>query len=183
MLGPEQLAWIKNELVRSDATWKIVASSVPLVAPTTGVSAALLGRDGWANGSGPEILARTGFERELLDLLHHLDAQRVKNLVFVGADIHQPLATRLTVDLDGDGVPLAFHEFIVGPFSAGLRLGPIELDPTLSPEILFTESGHFNFGHIQVDRAPAGRPRLIFENRGEDGAVRPGSRVELLGSG
>lgn len=179
MLGAKQRAWLTQRLVESTATWKIVASTVPLSAPTGGVAVPLFGRDGWARGSGPDPWSRTGFERELVDLIRHLDAARVQNVVFVGADLHQALAVRYETDLDGDGTSLVFHEFIVGPLSATPRREAPPLDPRLSPTLLFSEGGVHNFGAITVARGDDGRAQLTFEVRGVDGAVRPGSTVRL----
>jgi alkaline phosphatase D len=55
MLGQEQLAWLKDGLARSDATWKVIVSSVPMSIPTG--FPPTNGRDGWANFD-----QATGFE-------------------------------------------------------------------------------------------------------------------------
>ncbi len=179
MLGAEQLAWTKRELATSRATWKIVTTGVPLSAPTGGLAVPLFGRDGWASGAGPDAFARTGFERELLDLLGFLDDQRIENVVFLGADMHQALAIRYAIDLNGDGRTLRFHEFIAGPFSAVPRADVPALDPTLSPTLLYGEGGFFNFGYIRIERAPDGVPRLSFSVRDTEGTIRPASVLQL----
>jgi len=60
MLGPDQLAWLKQALVESDARWKVIVSSVPMSIPTGFPPEN--GRDGWANFD-----QSTGYERELLE--------------------------------------------------------------------------------------------------------------------
>lgn len=45
MLGSAQLSWLKEALVNSNATWKIVSSDVPMSIPT-GANASKFGRDG-----------------------------------------------------------------------------------------------------------------------------------------
>jgi alkaline phosphatase D len=57
MLGQEQLAWLKQGLATSKATWKVIVSSVPLSIPTG--FPPTNGRDGWANFD-----QQTGFARE-----------------------------------------------------------------------------------------------------------------------
>ena len=47
MLGREQLTWLKERLAASDATWKVIVSSVPMSIPTGFPAEG--GRDGWAN--------------------------------------------------------------------------------------------------------------------------------------
>ena len=61
MLGREQLVWLKERLKSSDATWKIIVSSVPMSIPTG--SPPEKGRDGWVNFD-----QHTGFEHELKDM-------------------------------------------------------------------------------------------------------------------
>ena len=50
MLGREQLTWLKESLAASDATWKVIVSSVPMSIPTGFPVSG--GRDGWANFTG-----------------------------------------------------------------------------------------------------------------------------------
>ena len=85
MLGPAQLAWLERALTRSRAVWKIVACDMPIgVVVTDGPSA----REAWANGD-PEPLGR---EHELAHLLAALQAQRVRNVVWITADVHYAAA-------------------------------------------------------------------------------------------
>jgi len=183
MLGVEQLQWLMRGLAESTATWKAVVSSVTLSVPTGGPGAAIFGRDGWANGSGGDIASRTGFERELLDLIRFLDENRIANVVFLAGDIHQAASIRYEIDANDDGRPLVFHEFVVGPLSATTRAGQNPpLDPTLNPTLLYGEGGFFNFGFIRVDPQPDGEALLTADVRGADGRQRPGSLVVLRSS-
>jgi alkaline phosphatase D len=123
MLGAAQLAWLKAAVATSDATWKVVVSSVPMSIPT-GFPAAN-GRDGWANFDQD-----TGFERELLDILASMHGAGVRNTVWITTDVHFAEAFRYT-PFDGFDV----HELISGPLSAGIF--PIAtFDDTLAPERL-----------------------------------------------
>lgn len=180
MLGADQLLWLMRGLGESTATWKVVASGVPLSAPTGGAAAHAFGRDGWANGEGWGFAAQTGFERELLQLVRFLDAHRVQNVVFIAADLHRPLIVRYTVDANGDGVPLVFDEIVAGPLSATPRDGPNpSLDPTLNPTIVYGEGGFFNFAYVRVRREADGQAYLVADVRDEDGQPRPGSALQL----
>jgi alkaline phosphatase D len=172
LLGRRQLRWLARGLRRSRATWKVVASDVPISVPT-GTFAGTLGRDGWANGGSP-----TGFERELGELLGLLDRYDVRNLVFVTADIHWATSIRYETDADGDGDLLRFHEFASGPLSA-LTLTPVPLDPTFGPVSLYAEGGILNFGYARIAREPDGRMHFLADVRGEDGLVRPVSSIDL----
>ncbi|BAS26695.1 alkaline phosphatase D family protein [Limnochorda pilosa] len=177
LLGPEQLAWLKEGLADSQATWKVVSSDVPLSAPT-GSNAAAFGRDAWANGTQDDFSAETGFERELMDLITFLDEQDVQNVVFVTTDVHFAATLRYEVDADGDGEALVFHELVSGPLNA-VRGEVPEFDPTLNPTVLYSEGQLFNFSYVRIDRAADGTFHLVADVRGEDGRPRPGSRVEL----
>ena len=130
LLGPTQLEWLKRGLARSNATWKVVASDMPL---------GLVVKDGptnfeaVANGdSGPPL----GRELEVAELLRFLRSERVKNVVWITGDVHyaaahhyQPEQARFT-DFD------PFWEFVAGPLHAG-TFGPAPLDPTFGPTLRF----------------------------------------------
>jgi alkaline phosphatase D len=81
MLGREQLTWLKESLVGSNATWKVIVSSVPMSIPT-GFPAAN-GRDGWANFD-----QTTGFEQELLDILRFMRRNGIANSIWITTDVH-----------------------------------------------------------------------------------------------
>lgn len=189
MLGSEQLQWLKQKLLTSSATWKVISSDVPISVPT-GSNASILGRDGWASGNETTItttnsFSKTGFERELQGLLKYLDYNNIKNIVFVTTDVHFPANIRYDIDANGDGDRLIFHELISGPLSA-IRFGmpgglPIpKLDTTFNPKLLYEEGGIFNFGYVKIQRTPEdNKVHLVAEVRSEDGLARPNSLLDL----
>ncbi len=181
LLGEPQLDWLLEGLARSDATWKIVSSDVPLSIPT-GYQADLYGRDAFADGNhpweAPTFAARTGFEAELRRLLHALDAGDVRNVVFVATDVHFAANLRYHLDVDGDGDLLLFHELVSGPLNAACTPVPSRLDPTFRPVTLYAEAGIFNFSYIRVERR-GDSVHLVADVRGAGGEVRFGSRLEL----
>jgi alkaline phosphatase D len=154
MLGKHQLSWLKDSLAASDATWKIIVTSVPLSIPTGHPPEN--GRDGWASGDG-----NTGFEQELLGLLRHLRDKHVRNIVFIATDVHFASAQRLRPFADSP--KFIVHEFVAGPLNAGL-FPRDELDPTLNPERLlyfgperqvetWREARQWmNYGFVDIDR-------------------------------
>jgi len=171
MLGAAQLDWLKEGLVASDATWKIISNDVPLSVPT-GSRADEFGRDAYANGD-----LDTGFESELLELVRYMDAKDVRNVVFIATDVHSAAQLRYERDYDGDGDRLLFHELIAGPLSAIKGPGPVPLDATLGPVMLYGEGALFNFGTIRVSSEHGAR--LSADVRDELGNVRPGSELVL----
>ncbi len=182
LLGEAQLDWLLEGLARSDATWKIVSSDVPLSVPT-GTQPDLYGHDAFADGNYPwgstGYGARTGFETELHRLLHTLDASDLRNVVFVATDVHFAANLRYHLDLDGDGDLLLFHELLSGPLNAGPAPIPSRLDPTFKPVTLYAEAGIFNFSYIRIERR-GDSVVLAADVRGAGGEVRFGSRLELV---
>ena len=142
MLGAEQLKWLLEGLRTSTATWKVIATSVPLSVPKGG-GVSVPGFDGWAGGPDG-----TGFERERQVIVDAILDAKMKNVVFLGGDIHWVQAN--VYDLNHDGAP-DFHEFVAGPLSARPgRLTPPS--PTLNPKNLINEGGYDNFGLVRVTK-------------------------------
>ena len=153
MLGREQLTWLKESLAASDATWKVIVSSVPMSIPT-GFPAVPNGRDGWANFD-----QTTGFEQELLDILRFMEQNGIVNNLWITTDVHFAEAFRYRPFPSNPG--FVVHELATGPLNAGIF--PIrDVDQTLNPEVLtffgeFVTSWDqakrfFNFGTLEVER-------------------------------
>lgn len=128
LLGTEQLQWLKRSLASSSATWKVIAAEMPLstYAPAWGL-------DNWTNGDGPPL----GRELELAEVLTFLKSEKIKNVVWLSADVHfaaaikfEPSRARFQ-DFD------PFWEFIAGPLHAGTFAPAEPLDPTFGPKMEF----------------------------------------------
>lgn len=171
MLGPEQITWLRSAYAQSDATWRIIVSSVPVATPTGYPPER--GHDGWANGEH-----QTGFERELLSILRHMhSASPERPPIWITTDVHFASVTQYRPFPEEDD-DFVFLETVVGPLSAGLFPNR-ELDPTLNPERLFFHGptdvssvetyeeavGWFNFGEIAIARDGDLSIR-IFDGRG-----------------
>jgi alkaline phosphatase D len=153
MLGREQLTWLKESLAASDATWKVIVSSVPMSIPT-GFPAVPNGRDGWANFD-----QTTGFEQELLDILRFMEQNGIVNNVWITTDVHFAEAFRYRPFPASPG--FVVHELATGPLNAGI-FPNTDRDPTLNPEVLtffgefvtsWEQAKHFfNFGTLEVER-------------------------------
>lgn len=155
-LGSAQVRWLKERLLRSRATWKVIASDMPigLIVGDSG------GRfEAVANGDGGPALGR---ELEIADLLRFIKQNRIKNVVWVTADVHyaaahyyDPARARFT-----DFAP--FWEFVAGPLNAG-TFGPGQFDNTFGPEAKFIgipkgmkanrspKDGYQFFGMVRID--------------------------------
>ena len=123
ILGEAQARWLVDALASSRATWKIVASDMPI---------GVLVPDGdtaWeavANGvPGPP----SGRESEIAGVLAGIRRRRVRNVVWVTADVHYTAAHHYAPERAAFTDFDPFWEFVSGPLHAG-AFGPNELDPT-----------------------------------------------------
>lgn len=155
MLGKEQLAWLKENLKNSDATWKFIASTVKLSFPSDCPEAC----DSWANGASP-----TGFERELLEISEFIIQNKIRGVVWLTGDEH--VVDVVQYDPNRDRV-IDFYEFTSGPLSALTSyMGP--LDETLNPTRLYGNNEYWNFGQITISDTG----RLVLEYVDVSGEVR-----------
>jgi len=141
--GPRQIDWLLDRLTRSRATWKLVSSDQPI-----GLMIGHEGNhfEGIANGDGPPL----GRELEIARLLAELKRRKVRNVVWVTADVHYAAAHHYSPkrarfqDFD------PFWEFVAGPLNAA-TFGPNTLDDTFGPEEVFVSLSR---------RLPRGLPPL-----------------------
>jgi alkaline phosphatase D len=150
LLGPAQVAWLKRELKRSTATWKIIASDTPV-----GTIAANL----------PGVRAPIGRGIEIADLLSFMQRGAIRNTMWITADLHYTAAHYFDPNaaVFQDFEP--FWEFVSGPIHAGTWT-PCSLDPTFGPRVVFQRAasreqgnnlppccGLQFFGHVAIDGA------------------------------
>jgi len=154
-LGREQLDWLKAGLASSRAVWKVVAADMPL-----GLNVG----DGprWEAVANGEHGAPKGRELEIVELLSYLKREKVRNVVWLTADVHYCAAhyydPSKAAFRDFDG----FWEFVSGPLNAG-SFGPNSLDGTFGPQVVFVKappagqsnlspfSGLQFFGEVNID--------------------------------
>jgi alkaline phosphatase D len=176
-LGREQLRWLKARLLASRATWKVIASDMPLsiVVPDLNPDVPKGTYEAWANGDdGPPL----GRELELASLLSFIKHNDVRNVVWVTADVHyasavfyDPARAKFT-----DFTP--FWEFVAGPLNAG-TFGPGQIDRTFGPQVRFqsipegmkpnrppTDGLQF-FGSVRIDGASEAMTVKIHDLAGE----------------
>lgn len=131
LLGGDQLAWLKARLAASAATWKVIASDLPIGVVVRDLPSAF---EAIANAEPGVPLGR---ELEIADLLRFIKTRRIRNVVWITGDIHycaahhyDPARARFTA-FD------PFWEFVAGPLNSG-TFGPNAMDPTFGPEVKFT---------------------------------------------
>ena len=153
ILGARQARWLVDGLTRSKATWKIVAADLP-IGLTVPDGADI---EGVANGL-PGVPG--GREHEMAGVLRTLARRRVRNVVWLTADVHYTAAHHYSPDRAAVGDFDPFWEFVSGPLHAG-AFGPNTLDPTFGPQAVFTHvppsantspmEGFQHFGEVNVD--------------------------------
>jgi alkaline phosphatase D len=132
-LGDAQLAWLERELAASTATWKVIASDQPLSLVVAEGKHGTLWQDAWANGNAGAPLGR---ELELARLLKHIKAKRIRNVVWVTADVHYAAAHYYDPKQASFSDFDPFWEFVSGPLHAS-TYGPNPLDATFGPQIKY----------------------------------------------
>jgi alkaline phosphatase D len=173
LLGAEQREWLLRSIAASDATWKIVVSSVPLSIPTGSTA-----RDGWASGDGPQ-----GFERELRAVLERLRRERVRGIVVLTTDVH--FATAFRYRPFPEDPEFELHELVTGPMHAGLApqpsydatFAPVRLfyyapSPAEMPRTLAEALPWFNFGLLEITEQGEITARVIDATGKERAALR-----------
>ncbi|MGH8431361.1 MAG: alkaline phosphatase D family protein, partial [Solimonas sp.] len=89
ILGARQLAWLCQALAASTATWKVIASDMPL---------GLIVWDDWKTKTGVEAIANgdqggpLGRELEFAELLRFIKQSRIGNVVWLTGDVHYTAA-------------------------------------------------------------------------------------------
>ena len=158
IFGAEQLAWLKRALVESTATWKVIASSMPL---------GLVVYDDWETEKGAEAIALrdgppAGRELELAELLTFIRDQGVANVLWLTGDVHYTAAHYYDPEKAQYRDFAPFWEFVSGPLNAG-TFGPNRLDNTFGPQLVYQHvppAGESNlsplagmqfFGQVDID--------------------------------
>ncbi|MFJ3044401.1 alkaline phosphatase D family protein [Herbaspirillum chlorophenolicum] len=134
-LGPQQMRWIKQALLRSRSTWKVIASDMPLsiVVPDLNPDVPKGTFEAWANGDNGKP---SGRELEVAELLRFIKRHDIKNVVWVTADVHYASATYYSPERAQFTEFKPFWEFVGGPINAG-TFGPGEIDRTFGPDVRY----------------------------------------------
>jgi alkaline phosphatase D len=154
ILGQEQTDWLIKEVSRSKATWKVIANDLPLgvIVPDGPVNQESL--------SNRDAGAPLGKELEIAGVLSAFKRNRVKNVVWLTADVHYCAAHHYTPERAAFTDFDPFWEFVAGPINAG-SFGPNTLDSTFGPEQVFFKAGAYAnesprsgesqyFGHVDL---------------------------------
>lgn len=110
MLGSEQKHWLYRSLIKSQATWNVLAQQV------------MMGLVGFAKGDEPPVYSMDqwpGYAAERNELMQFMADRRVPNPVVLTGDIHSNWANELTVDGANPESPKVATEFVTTSISSG----------------------------------------------------------------
>lgn len=171
ILGAEQLGWLKRELSRSRAVWKVIAADMPLglVVPDGATDFEAI-----AQGDPGVPLGR---ELQIAELLRYIKHRRITGTVWLTADVHYTSAQHYAPERAAFKDFAPFWEFVSGPLAAG-GFPANALDGTFGPERVFVrapdranvspmESPQF-FGEVDID---GGSGELTVRLRAQGGTV------------
>jgi alkaline phosphatase D len=158
-LGPTQIAWLKRGLATSRATWKVIAADLPLSLIRIYDTQRHWGSEAVAQGDdGPP----RGRELEIADLLAFMRRARIRNTVWLTADVHYSAAHYYDPDKAQFQDFEPFWEFISGPIHAGAGSAN-KFDNTFGPQLVFQKAAPKGlggslidlqaFGHVAIDGA------------------------------
>jgi alkaline phosphatase D len=167
--GGEQLSWLEHDLKNSRAAWKVISSDMPLgIIVADGSDAQNRERyENSSNGNGPAL----GRELEIARLLSFMKENRVRNVVWLTADVHYTAAHFYDPEKAQFKNFDPFWEFVSGPLNAG-TFGPNAPDNTFGIQLVYQKfplgndpdrspnAGMQFYGEVQIDA----RPRALTVN-------------------
>ncbi|MGW1006884.1 alkaline phosphatase D family protein [Streptomyces sp. NPDC002520] len=174
ILGREQLEWLKRELSRSRAVWKVIAADMPI---------GLVVPDPMENRPNFEAVAQgdpgapLGRELQIAELLRFVKHRRITGTLWLTADVHHTSAQHYQPSRAAFTDFEPFWEFVSGPLNAG-AFPASALDGTFGPERVFVKAptasnvspagGYQFFGEVDID---GGSGELTVRLREQDGSV------------
>lgn len=171
ILGAEQLRWLKRELARSRAVWKVIAADLPL-----GLVVGDGATDFEAVAQG-DPGAPLGRELQIAELLRFIKHRAITGTLWLTADVHYTSAQHYAPERAAFKDFAPFWEFVSGPLAAG-GFPANKLDATFGPRQAFVrapsranvspmESPQY-FGEVDIDGASG---ELTVRLRAEGGTV------------
>ncbi|MBU7600056.1 alkaline phosphatase D family protein [Streptomyces sp. P38-E01] len=169
-LGERQLRWLKKELARSRAMWKVIACDMPLGLVVTDGDQDY---EAVAQGDPGRPLGR---ELQFAEVLRHIKHRRITGTLWLTADVHYTSAQHYDPSRAAFGDFEPFWEFVTGPLHAG-GFPALELDGTFGPSQPFvkapaeanvppSQGGQF-YGQVDIDGQSGALTVRLREQGGE----------------
>jgi alkaline phosphatase D len=157
-LSIEQMEWLKDGLVSSEARFKIIINSVPI----TNVSALV----------GNFMLSERwqGYPEQRREILGHIEDEQIEGVLWLAGDFHYGQVGLVEPPSEGHA---PIWEILAGP--AGSRLNPIPM--IFEPDEQFRHFvGEWNYVEFEADPSTG---RLSFSYIGDDGQVLVTDSLDL----
>ncbi|MFB7247164.1 alkaline phosphatase [Streptomyces populi] len=174
ILGSRQLEWLKRELSRSRAVWKVIAADMPLGLVVPDTTEGKPNFEAVAQGDPGLPLGR---ELQVAELLRFIKHRRITGTVWLTADVHHTSAQHYQPSRAAFTDFEPFWEFVSGPLNAG-AFPASALDGTFGPERVFVKAptasnvspagGYQFFGEVDIDGDSG---ELTVRLREQDGSV------------
>ncbi|MEU4657103.1 alkaline phosphatase D family protein [Streptomyces sp. NPDC023723] len=174
ILGREQLEWLKRELSRSRAVWKVIAADMPIGLVVPDATEGKANFEAVAQGDPGAPLGR---ELQIAELLRFVKHRRITGTVWLTADVHHTSAQHYQPSKAAFTDFEPFWEFVSGPLNAG-AFPASALDGTFGPERVFVKAptasnvspaeGYQFFGEVDIDGDSA---EMTVRLREQDGTV------------
>ncbi|MFJ3234171.1 alkaline phosphatase D family protein [Streptomyces sp. NPDC086787] len=174
ILGLEQLEWLKRELSRSRAVWKVIAADMPIGLVVPDPTESRPNFEAVAQGDPGVPLGR---ELQIAELLRFVKHRRITGTLWLTADVHHTSAQHYQPSRAAFTDFEPFWEFVSGPLNAG-AFPASALDSTFGPERVFVKAptasnvspagGYQFFGEVDIDGHSG---ELTVRLREQDGTV------------
>lgn len=141
MLGPDQERWLKGQLARSPAVWKIIGQQL-LMAQLDQKAGA--GQGWWSDGWD-------GYPAGRGRILGHIAERKIENVVVIGGDIHSFWVTDLKADFNAAASPVIATEFVgTSVTSAGVDFEMFSKFLPDNPHIKYFESRQRGYAKVEI---------------------------------
>ncbi|KPI11125.1 Alkaline phosphatase D-related protein [Actinobacteria bacterium OK074] len=157
IMGAEQLEWLKRELARSRAVWKVIAADMPLGLVVPDATEGRANIEAVAQGDPGAPLGR---ELQIAELLRFVKHHKITGTVWLTADVHHTSAQHYHPSRAAFTDFEPFWEFVSGPLNAG-AFPANALDATFGPDRVFVKApvdsnvspagGYQFFGQVDID--------------------------------
>lgn len=169
MLGAEQKAWLKRRLETSTAAWRLLGSSVEMMAWDSAPPLAL-NQDGW-----------DGYQAERTEILEHAVAKGVKDIAVLTGDTHQFKCGQVTTTGRVGGTPVGV-EFVGGSVTSR-SVEQLEQGGELANREMLAANPHWRYvnfqrrGHAVMD---VSEQELQVRFRSPTDATDPAAEMQTL---
>lgn len=144
-LGQEQLDWLKQRLLQSNATFKFIQVGTPVLETRTVTTT-------------ETSLWQTGEREELFDFIYN---NNIEGVIFLTGDLHR---SHFVKHNPGCNSTYPFYEFMSSPLTSGQSGGK-----TIYSGVFYESNAH-SYGKIAVT-GPSGNRSLLIEHRNVSGTV------------